>query len=71
MSSFRPPKMGATPFNPIHEQRSMDMLKRSIAPMAGPLNIPQSSPVAAPSIHPLQANPIQFNKLRAMFAKGR
>lgn len=63
---FKPPKE-PNGFNPIHEQRAMDMLKRSVAPNSGPLTIPPTTPAphVGASISP------QFQKLKAMFAKNR
>lgn len=75
INQFRPPKTNIAPFNPIHEQRSMDMTKRAVAPLAGPITIPHligaPNPQAVP--HPVvpNANPLQFARLKAMFAKGR
>ena len=67
LQSFRPPKMGPNPFNPIHEERSIDLLKRTTAPLAGPLNIPK--PQAIPAVQGM--HPLDFNKLKAMFARGK
>lgn len=65
--SFKPPKMGASPFNPIHEQRSIDLTKRTTNPMGGPLDIPH--PQGMPPVQGM--HPLDFNKLKAMFARGK
>lgn len=71
---FRAPKSNITGYNPIKQERSMDEIKREVAPSGGPLTIP---PLAqAPHPQPVQSvnlNPTHpaFQKLRAMFAKGQ
>ena len=63
--SFRPPKMGPNPFNPQHQIREMDSINKLATPHLPPMG-PQ-----APHVSQQPVNPMQFQRLRAMFAQGR
>lgn len=64
MNQFRPPKTSIRPYTPVNELKDVDYIKNQIAPNGGPLRIPNVQ--AVPKV-----NPIGFDKLKAMFAKGR
>lgn len=67
MNAFRPPKTSIRPYTPVNELKDVNYIKNEIKPNGGPLTIPQTPHVAiAPN-----TNPMAFNKLKAMFAKGR
>lgn len=62
---FRPPRPSIRPYTPVNELKNIDYAKNQLKPSGGPLTLPPT-----PSM-PGSANPMAFNKLKAMFAQKK